>query len=242
VALVGALVLGLCGLAVAAAGVGSRILPRRFTSQQQHQIEAWDVGQRWRVLPEATIFPAAVPYDLPSLVLYGSEDLSLTAHRLGVSTPARCAKGAGPAGAKILNGFGCTALLRATYTDSTGSMVATIGIAVLPSAAAADAAESRLASAAPRDQPYTVRPARVPGTLASRFDGGQRQVSWNTHAGPYVIMTTVGYTDGRPRVRVAADHYLDQEMKSLARGLGDAASDVLGKPPPMPRCPGTPGC
>lgn len=242
VALLSALVLGLCGLAVSATEVVNQILPRRFTSQQQHKIEAWDLAQRWRVLPEGTIFPATVPYQLPSLVLYGSKDLSLTAHRLGVIAPAPCAKGAGRAGAKILDGFGCTALLRATYTDSTGSMVATIGVAVLPSSAAAEAAESRLASAATGNQPGTVRPAPVPGTLASHFSGTQRQVSWNTHAGPYVILTTVGYTDGRPRVRVAADRYLDQEMKSLAQGLGDAASDVLGEPPPTPRCPGTPGC
>jgi hypothetical protein len=240
-ALLSALVLGLCGLAVAAAGFASQMLPRQFTTAQQHRIEAWEVAGRWRILPEGKIFPAAVTYQLPGFALDGSKGLSLTARRLGVNSPARCAKGAGPKAGRILDHYGCTALLRATYIDSTGSMIATVGVAVLPSSSAAAAAEGRLAN--PKGgEPQTVRPSPVPGTLASRFGSAQRQLSWNTHTGPYVILTTIGYADGRPRVRVTDDIYLDQEMSNLAEGLGGASSGALGKTPPTPSCPGGPGC
>jgi hypothetical protein len=55
-------------------------------------------------------------------------------------------------------------------------------------------------------------------------------------------MSTVGYADGRPRVRVASDAYADQEMSSLVRGVAEVIRAPLGAPPLAPRCPGTPGC
>lgn len=242
VALVIALALGLCGLAVAAAGAANQMLPRRFSVAQQRRIEAWEIAKRWRTLPEGTIFPSTVTYQLPGYALNGTQNLMLRARRLGVNEAVRCRQGAGPAAARILRRYGCTAVLRATYADSTGSMVATVGVAVLPDAAAAAGAEKKLRQAGSRDEPGTVRAAPISGTLASRFDDAQRQLSWNTHAGPYVVLTTVGYADGRPRVHVAADSYLSAEMMNLDEGLGNAVSDVLGKAPATPACPGAPGC
>jgi hypothetical protein len=242
VALVTALALGLCGLAVAAAGVANQLLPRRFSVAQQRRIEAWEIARRWRTLPEGTIFPATVTYQLPGYALNGDQDLALRARRLGVSEAVRCPRGAGPAAARILRHYGCTAILRATYADATGSMVATVGVAVLPDASAATGAEKKLQQAGSRDEPGTVRAAPVSGTLASRFGDAQRQLSWNTHAGPYVVLATVGYADARPRVHVATDSYLSAEMMNLGRGLGNGVSDVLGKAPATPACPGAPGC
>jgi hypothetical protein len=63
-----------------------------------------------------------------------------------------------------------------------------------------------------------------------------------TSAGPYLIMSTVGYADGRPPGPVASDPYIDQEMTSLANGVADAVGAPLGAQPPPPRCPGAPGC
>lgn len=237
-----ALGLALCGLAVSAAGAASQVLPRHFSAAQQRRIEAWEIARRWRALPEGAIFPATVPYQVSGYALYASKSLPLTGRRLGVSTPDGCAAGAAPGAARILGRYHCTALLRATYADSTGSMVATVGVAVLPDGAAAAAAESRLATAAKGGHPDGVRAAAVSGTLASRFDDAQRQLSVNSRAGPYVILATVGYSDGRPRVHVATDSYLYAEMNSLADGLDDAVSGVLGKAPLAPVCPGTPGC
>jgi hypothetical protein len=115
-------------------------------------------------------------------------------------------------------------------------------VAVLPDSSAATGAENKLARAGTRDAPGTVRAAPVSGTLASRFDDAQRQLSWNTRTGPYVILTTVGYADGRPRVHVTADSYQSAEMTTLNQGLATAVSGVLGKAPSTPTCPGAPGC
>jgi hypothetical protein len=241
-AFLAALALGLCGLAFSAAEVAGQALPRRFTAAQQRQIEAWEIARRWRALPEGTIFPATVTYKLPSYVLNGKQGMALTARRLGVSAPARCAKGAGSAAARILDQHGCTALLRATYADASGSMVATVGVAVLPDGSAAAAAQSKLASTTPTDHVDAVRSVPVTGTLASHFDDAQRQLSWNVRTGPYVLLATAGYADGRPRVQVSADPYFDEEMTYLDQGLAGAVSGVLGKPPATPVCPGAPGC
>jgi hypothetical protein len=236
------LILGLCGLAVTVSGVARQLLPREFTAAQAHRIEAWETARRWRALPEGTIFPATVAYSLPGFALNGNRNLKLRAHRLGVAAATRCPRGAGPAAARVLDGYGCTAVLRATYADSTGSLVATVGVAVLTDATDATAAYTKLTLAGPKGMPGTVRAAAFSRTLAARFDDAQRQLSWNTHAGPYVILTTVGFSDGRPRVRAAADSYLSNEMGSLSQGLARAVGAVLGKPPAKPTCPGAPGC
>jgi hypothetical protein len=237
-----ALALGLCGLAIAAAGFASQALPRRFSAAQQRQIEAWELARRWRELPEGAIFPATVSYRLPGYALDGSQGLSLPAHRLGVVPAVSCTRGTGLAAARVLRRYGCTAVLRATYADSTGSLVATVGVAVLAGSAGATAAGRQLVGSGPGSELGTVRPAPVSGTLAARFGDAQRQLSGGTHAGPYVIMATVGYADGRPQVRVAADSYLSAEMTALQTGLTEAVADVLGKPPHPAACPGTPGC
>jgi hypothetical protein len=239
---VAGLLLALVGLYPATSGLVGQIRPRHFTLTQQRQIESWEIAGRWRTLPESQIFPASVPYKLPGVTFDVATGLPLTARRLGVASPAACARGAGPATGRILAHYGCTELLRATYADASGSMIATVGVAVLPDNRAAAAAEAGLASAAHGGQPGAVRPAPVSGTLAAHFDSAQRQLSWNAPAGPYLILTTAGYADGRPRVRVAADSYLRSEMSSLDGGLEGAVAGVLGKMPPAPICPGAPGC
>lgn len=228
----------LCGLAVAARGALTQVMPRHFTAAQQRQIQAWEVGQRWRTLPAGAIFPAAASYQLPGAALDSRSGLTLTARRLGLGPAASCAAGAAPVAQRILAAGQCTALLRATYADDTGSMLVTVGVAVLPSAAAASAAAARLASAPGAG----VVPAPVPGTIAAGYTAAQQQLTWDTRAGSYVIMVTAGYADGRPRVRVATDPYLFAEMSGLEQGVGAAVSGVLGKPPPLPSCPGAPGC
>ena len=242
VALLAGLILALCGLAVSVFGVVTQIRPRHFSLAQQHQIESWELARRWRALPEGRIFPAGIRYTLPGAAFPPARGLPLTARRLGVARQADCAQGAGPDAAQILDRYGCTELLRATYVDSSGSMIVTVGVAVLRDGRAAAAAEERLISDRQGGQPASVRPAPVSGTLAAHFSSAHRQLSWDTHAGPYVILATAGYADGRPRVHVTADSYLRYEMSSLDHGLGNAVENILGQEPPVPTCPGAPGC
>jgi hypothetical protein len=235
-----ALVAGLVGLAASAAGVAGQLLPRKFSAAQQQQIMAWQTSRRWLVRPAGQIFPATVSYELPGYSLASGAGLTLTARRIGIARQATCAAATDPVAAAVLRRAGCVAVLRATYADSTGSMLVTVGVAVLRSTAAASAAESKL----PHGERVGVgvRPVAFPGTLAARFGAAQRQLSGAGNVGPYLVMSTAGYTDGMPHVAVASDSYAEQEMTSVADGVADAVVLPLGAQPPTPRCPGAPGC
>jgi hypothetical protein len=234
------MVVGVAGLAASAAGIAAQILPRRFTTQQQQQIMAWETARRWRTMPAGKIFPASVTYQLPAYALASGSELPLAAYRVAISPQASCASGSDPAAAQVLSARGCVAILRATYTDATDSMLVTVGVAVMPDAAAAKAAAARLANgSAPSPG---IQAAAFPDTLASTFGDPQRQLSWAVSAGPYVIMSTAGYADGRPRVAILSDPYADEEMTSLAGGVAGSVQAALGALPAVPRCPGAPGC
>lgn len=235
-----ALFVGTAGLAASAAGVSAQLLPRKFTASQQQQIIGWEMGRRWRTMTAGEIFPAAVSYRLPSAAFGGGPGLPLQAHRVGISRLTTCAAASDPAAARVLAAGRCTAVLRATYVDETDSMLVTVGVAVMPGAGAARSAAIRL-SAQARSQPG-LRTAPFRFTLARAFGGRQRQLSWAVSSGPYLIMSTAGYADGRPRVQLAANPYADQEMTSFATGVADAVGGPLGAVPAPPVCPGAPGC
>ncbi len=55
-------------------------------------------------------------------------------------------------------------------------------------------------------------------------------------------MSTVGYADGRPWVREAADPYDKDEMLSAADGISDWIAARIGASPAPASCPGGPAC
>jgi len=246
-----ALILGLAGLAVSAVGVAIQLLPRHFSAGEQSQIKAWEVMRRWQIIPAGQIFPASVPYQLPASVLHDVDPLHLEALRISIAPQeSDCAKAVTSAAAgAALRKNGCEAVLRATYVDATRSYVMTVGVAVLPNAAAATIADSGLAP--PRLT--AARAASGRGGLASGVQvvsfGGtagvydyHRQISTSYTAGPYLIMYAAGYADSRPRVPVKDDPYSDAEMTNMAQGVARSVAHTLAAAPAPPRCPGTPGC
>jgi len=238
-----AAVAGGLGLAVSLGGLAVQMLPRRFTAAQQRQITAWEVSRRWRTLPAGDIFPASVRYELPASVLEDFTGATLTAHRIGIAPQASCAAAADPAAARMLGRHGCEAILRAGYDAASGTYVMTIGVAVLPSARQASAAQAALAAPGGGAQPRPgVRAVAFGGTAAQGFGDVQRQISASVSAGPYIVMYTAGYADGRRRVPISDDPYAEHEMASAAQGVARSVAARLGSPPPPPRCPGAPGC
>ena len=248
-----ALVLGIVGFAISAAGVTIRLLPRQFTVGQQRQITAWEIGGRWEQLPAGQIFPASVTYQLSAEALQQVAPLNLNAVRVSIAPQqSDCAKAVTSAAAgAVLRRDGCQAVLRATYVDATRSYVMTVGVAVLPTAAAAADASTGMAQAklaVAREADGAGRLAA--GVLVVRFHGAaaslydyHRQISLSFPAGPYVVMYAVGYSDGRPRLPVAKDDkYSDDEMTSMAQGVAQSVADTLDGAPARPHCPGTPGC
>lgn len=252
IAAVTALILGLAGFGVSVTGVAIRLLPRHFTASQQHQIVAWEIIRRWQTLPAGQIFPASVSYSLPASVLEQVSPLNLSALRVAIAPQqANCAKAVTSADAgTMLHRDGCESVLRATYVDATRTYVMTIGVAVLPTSAAATDAVSALSQtrlAAARDIDGADRLAA--GVMVVRFTGAgdhvydyNRQISKSFTAGPYVVMYAVGYSDSRPRLPVAQDSYSDAEMTSMAEGVAQSVAARLDTAPATPHCPGAPGC
>ena len=233
---------GLAGLAVSAVGIAHQLLPRHFTAAQQRAIATWEVERRWLAVPAGTIFPASVQYYLPPSLLNANAGMALHARLLGISSATTCAQAVSGAAIRLLRTHGCSDALRATYVDASGSLVATVAVAVLPSTTAAGAVVNDLSQEGRASSPALVRAMAIARTPAAAFGAGQRQLSYIMGAESYVIMATAGFADGRGRVRIAADDYLDGELSSLAVGLADRAKSVLGGPPATPACPGAPGC
>jgi len=245
-----ALAVGLAGFAVSAAGLAIGLLPRQFTAAQRLQIENWEIAARWRQLTAGQIFPASVAYRLPSTVLQDAAPLNLDARRIGIAPPSGCGTGiTTAAAAAVLRREGCRAVLRATYVDATWSYVMTVGVAVLPSDAAAKKAylslsqprltAARSAGAGRLDAGILV--VRYHGTAAAMYDYS-RQISASLAKGPYLVMYAAGYADSRPPVPVASDRYSEAEMTYLAQGVAWSVADTLAAQPASPHCPGAPGC
>jgi len=238
-----AAIFGGIGLVVSLTGLAIQLLPRHFSAAEQRQIMAWEVSKRWRSLPAGDIFPASVRYDLPAATVSDLTGVSLQAARVGIARQAACPDGTDVAAARVLTSGGCQALLRSTYTDESATYVITVGIAVLPSAARAAGAQAAITrTGGGRPLGPGVHAVAFAGTLAGSFGDGQRQISQSFAAGPYLIMYTAGYADGRPRVPIGNDPYAQSEMTSAARGVAQAVAGILATPPAPPSCPGSPGC
>ena len=244
------LALGLAGLVVSSYGIATQLLPRQFSAAQQRQIENWEIASRWQQLSAGQIFPASVAYQLSNTVLQDATPLNLNALRIGIAPQSGCGTGVTTsAAAAVLRRDGCQAILRATYVDATSSYVVTVGVAVLPSGAAAARAfqslsQPRLTAAGNADTgrlPAGILVVRYHGTAAAVFDYS-RQISASFAKGPYLVMYAAGYADSRPRVPVASDRYSYMEMTSLARAVAQSVADTLGAQPASPHCPGSPGC
>ena len=239
--LLAVLSLSLVGLLAAATGLVVQLLPRTFNTAQKQQIIAWEMGKRWRTWPAAKIFPDSIQYPVPGSAL-GGADLPLTAHRMGIAHQASCHTATDPAVARVLARYGCLAVLRATYGDETQSLAVTVGVAVLPTPAAAGTSESALRGQHGKGSRPGVRAVSFSRTPVARFGNRQRQLSSVRHAGPYLVFTTVGYADGRRRVHEAANLYAMAEMLGLEGGVGGWVARHLGAAPPPPACPGGPAC
>jgi hypothetical protein len=245
-----ALGLGVAGFVISAAGMATQLLPRQFSPVQQGQIENWEIASRWQQLAAGQIFPPSVSYQLPYNVLQDATPLELAAHRVAIASQSGCGPGAiTSAAAAVLRRDGCKAVLRATYVDATSSYVTTVGVAVLPSAAAAAKASQSLSPARLTAARSTEAGRLAAGVMVVRYRGTaaamynyNRQISGSVRAGPYLVMYTVGYADSRPHVPVASDRYTQSEMTSLAQGVADSVAETLARQPPSPHCPGAPGC
>jgi hypothetical protein len=167
----------------------ARELGRKATKAEVAAAVQQEVASRWQRLPAGKVFPATVSYT-------DSENITTTARLVGIATPASCQGALDPSVERAVRRLGCTVVLRATYVDASGTLVTTIGVAVLRSAGAAGDADVRLTGGT---LTTGVRAVTFGGTLASGFGDQQRLVFGIEHGtGPYLFFYTGGYADGRP--------------------------------------------
>lgn len=165
------------------------------TKAELARAAAAEVRDRWRTWPIERIFPATVPYT--------SEQGDVEyARRVGVAAQTGCGTGIDPAAADVIGRQGCKALLRATYVDQLQGIVLTVGLAAVRDEFAADRAMRALAPADPtRGGPF-LRALPIPRTVGAGFNDAARQYFSASRAGPYVVLTVAGQTDGRPAAAV----------------------------------------
>jgi hypothetical protein len=201
---------------VAGGGTGLYLeLTRGATRAEAAAAGRAEIASRWRRLPSGKIFPATVHY-------LSAAGFSATARRVGIAPAAPCAVALDAAVARVFNRQGCLGVLRATYVDTSGVEASTVGIAVLPSAAAAASAAKEFA---PKLRHAGVKAAAFPGTVTRLFKDAQRVWFDATAAGPYVFFSTAGYTNdpygGRPATLTT--------FSGLGTGLSAQETTVLTK-------------
>jgi hypothetical protein len=172
---------------------------RRPTQGELYRAATEEVRDRWRTWPAEWIFPASVPYT-------GEQGDIEQARRVGIADGTGCADGLDAASAAILRRGGCRALLRATYVDQLQGIVITVGVAAVADERAALVAKDALLPADPTQMSATLHALAFPRTVAARFDDAARQYAAAGQAGPYVVLTVAGQTDGRPAAAVRKKH------------------------------------
>jgi hypothetical protein len=165
-----------------------RDLTRTATRSDIRAAASLEVASRWQRLPAGAIFPPTARYT-------EAEILTATAHLVGIAPPSRCQAAFDLRVAAKVTAAGCTVVLRATYVDASGTLVSTVGVAVMASTSAARRASSLVS---PSQTSAGIRSASFPGTMADQFGDAQRQVfAFDYLRGPYLFFAAAGHADGR---------------------------------------------
>lgn len=181
---------------------GGMLATHAYNNSRQNVPNAEAYGPvLWRNETAETLFPATVGE--PPDYRYEVSDEEL-AHwrRMGISEDTSCSAGLSGETRETAERLGCEAVLRATYVDLTGEMVATVAVIVMP--AGTDATEELgqyVYDQSNEDLPdAAVMPYKVPGTLAAKWDADGRNGMGGSGIGgnlPYVVAVTTGAVDGR---------------------------------------------
>ena len=173
-AMLALLAIGLCGLAGGAAGAVRQLLPREFSVAQQGQIQNWQMTRRWRAQQAGQVFPASLQYQIPNTSL-NSRTTSRSRPPAGHRGAEQLRQGRVEVGRGGARGRPVRRVLRATYLDASESMVATVGVAALPTHAAALAAVGRLPAV--HNQSFALHAFALARSAAASFRQAQRQLS-----------------------------------------------------------------
>ncbi|OAH14329.1 hypothetical protein [Streptomyces jeddahensis] len=190
---------------------GGALAAHAYSNSQQNVPNAEAYGPvLWRNEAADQLFPATVG-DPPSYKYEVSDETVARWRRMGISEDTSCSKGLSGETKKTAQRLGCEAVVRATYVDLTGEMVATVAIIVLPKGGteAQEMGEYLRNQSSEVVPDGAVIPLKVPGTLAAKWQESRRNGVGGTGLGgnlPYAIAVTAGAVDGR------AAGYLPEEF------------------------------
>jgi hypothetical protein len=216
-----------CCLAVAvtAAATVHTELYRKPTAAELTRAAATAVGRRWQAWPAGRVFPATLPYT-------AALDVAEHAARVGIDPATGCAAAVDSPVAPVLRRYGCRGVLRASYLDEREAVVFTIGVVAFATARSAAAARARIRPG----RAAGLRAFASPRTASASFSDRARQAATVTQAGPYLVLTTAGYADGRPAAKTGERR---PDVFAPASQLAQAIAAPLAAPA-VPRC-GAPG-
>ena len=174
---------------------------------------------RWLQLTAGQIFPRTVIYQSTAA---GAD---WPAHLVGIAPRTSCVAATDPQIGPALAQSGCRTLLRATYADASGTLLTTVGIAVMPSAAAAAQAFSTIHNG----QNAGVRTVSFAGTISSQFGNGQRTLIQTEYQGSYIFFFSTGFADGR-LMHAAAGYPAIQDLGDGVIGVLENILSQAGNP------------
>ncbi|MGE5287505.1 MAG: hypothetical protein ACM3ML_09940 [Micromonosporaceae bacterium] len=185
------LVAGLAGVGTGGFAVFHE-LTRAPTKAELAAASKAEIARRWRELPAGKIFPGTVKYTYTFTDDVEGDQITETAHLVGIAPRTTCAAAAGGSASAVLRKDHCRTVLRATYTDSSGALLATVGVVVMRSDADALRAQYDLSNPV-----HDIHPVRFGGTVANGFTDSGVTYSRSSALGPYAVVDVSGYADDR---------------------------------------------
>ncbi|GAA4075137.1 hypothetical protein GCM10022233_61660 [Streptomyces shaanxiensis] len=185
---------------------GGALVAHAYSNAQQVIPNQAYTSVVWRNETTEALFPETIG-DPPNYTYEASDKKIAQWNRMGISEDTSCSKGlSGETKEKALE-LGCEAVLRATYVDLTGEMVATVAIVVMPKDSEAGSELGQyLEDQSGEDVPdAAVVPLKVPGTLAAKWQESRRNGMGGDPVGTYAVAVTTGAVDGRNSANLPGD-------------------------------------
>ncbi|WP_419995269.1 hypothetical protein [Streptomyces boninensis] len=178
---------------------GGFLIQHAYSNSRQEFSNDEYGAEMWRNEPADKLFPARLggtPDDRESLY----DRKTARWNRVGIDSGTACDKALTDYVRAAAKKLGCKAVLRATYADPTGNMVATVAIVVLPEGPQDEGPKNKVHKAWDDNKLIdgAIVPYAVPGTVAAKFEN--RNGAWmETVLGeymPYTVGASIGSAEG----------------------------------------------
>ncbi|WP_449065199.1 hypothetical protein [Planomonospora algeriensis] len=220
--------LAVLGTLLLLGGAGTVLQAVRESRQEIRNDAHW--ADLWRNVPAEEIFPERISRKW-SPRADQLDPANAQWVRLGIAPQTSCAAGLTGEAARRAEAAGCRGVVRATYADPTGSMIATVAVIGLPDQAAENRLGAYLRGQTWKDDPdLSVRTHPVPGTAAARWADTRRNASAALAVDApfihHVVAVSTGSADGRLATRIPAARRSQRRLSEERKPWSAAADDL----------------